>query len=85
MAVFLKKSLSTDGEWYVKKGFLKSKPGDTFEYSNVGATLAAYVLENATGASFNEFTKTHIFKPLGMSNSGWFFNEIDFSNDLIIS
>ncbi len=80
LEIFLKRFLSKQGRWYKEKNFLKKKPGETFDYSNVGAGLAALVLEKATGESFNEFTKTHIFKPLEMSNTGWFFNEVDFEN-----
>ncbi len=76
---FLKEILNTEGKWYKKKNFLNNQPGKKFEYSNIAAGLAAFVLENATGESFSEFTKTHIFKPLKMSQSGWFFHEVDFS------
>ena len=77
---FLKKILSTDGEWYKKKNFLKKKPGTIFTYSNIGAGLAALVLENAVGKPFNVFTKEYIFEPLEMSDTGWFLEEIDFVN-----
>lgn len=76
-ALFLEKILSSNGEWYKKKNFLKKKPGAIFEYSNIGAGLAALVLENAVGQSFPEFTKTYIFEPLQMSNTGWFLNDVD--------
>jgi CubicO group peptidase (beta-lactamase class C family) len=76
---FLKNILDKEGKWYKRKTFLKEEPGALFEYSNIAAGLAAFVLENATGKPFNEFTKKHIFNPLEMSDSGWFFNEIDFS------
>ena len=76
---FLKNILSTEGKWYKKKNFLKTKPGEIFEYSNVAAGLAALVIEKATNQSFNEFTNEHILTPLGMSNSGWSFTEVDFS------
>lgn len=77
--IFLKNILYKEGKWYKKNVFFKKEPGTMFEYSNIGAGLAAFVIENATGESFNEFTKKHILKPLEMSNSGWHFNEIDFS------
>ena len=77
---FLKKILSTDGEWYKKKNFLKKKPGTIFTYSNIGAGLAALVLENAVGKPFNVFTKEYIFEPLEMSDTGWFLEEVDFAN-----
>ncbi len=76
---FLEKLLSEKGEWYREEGFLKNKPGEIFEYSNVGSTLAAAVLEIATGESFNEFATKHILKPLSMSSSGWSFDDIDIS------
>ncbi|WP_299533551.1 serine hydrolase [Ulvibacterium sp.] len=76
---FLEKILKENGEWYEEEGFLKAKPGEFYEYSNVGATLAAAVLERATGASFNQFATEHILKPLEMASSGWSFDDIEFS------
>ena len=76
---FLEKILAADGEWYEAEGFLKNKPGDLFEYTNIGATLAAAVLEVATGESFNSFVTKHILQPLNMSSSGWSFDDVDIS------
>lgn len=78
MEDFLKKSL-IEGEAYYDKenGFLNNKPGETFKYSNIGATLAALVIEKATGEKFNLFTKKHILDPLEMNDSGWSLEEID--------
>jgi CubicO group peptidase (beta-lactamase class C family) len=70
-SLFLKKILSKNGDWYKKKNFLKKKPGTIFKYSNLGAGLAALVLEHAVGEPFSEFTKAHIFEPLGMSDTRW--------------
>lgn len=77
---FLKSMLDVCGKWYSKAVFLNKKPGEVFEYSNVGATLAALVLEKATEISYDSFTTTYILKPLQMDNSGWNFNSINFSN-----
>jgi CubicO group peptidase (beta-lactamase class C family) len=77
--MFLENILSKQGKWYKKNSFLKSKPGAIFKYSNIGAGLAALIIENATNQSFNQFTNEHIFTPLGMDNSGWSFTEVDFS------
>lgn len=76
---FLENYLGKKGEWYKKQHFTKKKPGTSFEYSNVAATLAAYVIEKATGTPFNEFSKKYILDPLGMNRSGWKFEEIEFS------
>ena len=73
---FLEKILSDKGAWYQKEGFLNNPPGAHYEYSNVAATLAAQVLEGATGVSFPKFTQTHILDPLGMTGSGWSFDAI---------
>ncbi len=79
MIDFLEKILTTEGELYKKEGFLENKPSEIFEYSNIGATLAAVILEIATGEKFDDFTIKHILQPLKMSNSGWSFDKIDFS------
>jgi len=76
---FLSKILVNKGEYYMKKGFLKELPGTKFEYSNIGATLAALVLERAVGVPFDEFTTKYILNPLNMDASGWSYDKIDFS------
>ena len=72
---YLYRILHVDGEWYKKKNFLKGKPGEVREYSNLGAALTAYVIELATETPFEEFTQTHIFSPLGMVYTAWRINE----------
>ena len=76
---FLEKILSVEGEWYEAAGFTENKPGEIYEYSNIGATLAAAILETATGQSFNEYATEHILIPLGMTSSGWSFEDVDLS------
>lgn len=76
---FLKNILDANGKWYLKEGFLKNKPGKIYEYSNIGATLAALVLEKATSTTYDKFTTEYILKPLKMNSSGWSFSTIDFS------
>ncbi len=76
-SVFLEHILNKNGTWYKKKNFIKKKPGEIFEYSNIGAGLAALVLQNAVNEPFHQFTDTHIFKPLNLSNTGWSLEAID--------
>lgn len=71
LEAFLKKILHASGEWYQQEGFLNAKPGEKYEYSNLGATLAALVLEKAAKETFTDFTQKHILDPLGMKASGW--------------
>lgn len=79
MGTFLESTFSENGKWYKKRNFLKEKPGAIFKYSNLGAGLAAYIIEIATATPFSEFTAEHILEPLGMSGSGWHFKDIDLS------
>ena len=76
---FLQNLLTKNGKWYKKNSFLERKPGEIYEYSNIGATLAAYIVELATKESFDKFTVNHILKPLKMEASGWRFEDTDFS------
>lgn len=80
LQAFIENMLTPDGKWFQKSSFTNHKPGEIYEYSNVGTTLAAYIIEKATGIPFNIFTKQYILKPLKMTASGWAFEEVDFSN-----
>ena len=74
---YLKKALNQNGEWYNTKHFYDFKPGSYYEYSNLGAALAGYIVEIASGLPYTEFTKSAILDPLGMETSGWFYDDVD--------
>ncbi|MHA7059601.1 serine hydrolase domain-containing protein [Aquimarina sp. M1] len=76
LSKFLEKLLSKNGEWYSKEIFADREPNSANQYSNIGSALCAFIIESASKTPFNEFSKQHIFKPLRMKSSGWFFNEI---------
>ncbi|MCB0528649.1 MAG: beta-lactamase family protein [Saprospiraceae bacterium] len=71
MSVFLEKILSKQGEWYNDDNFYDHAPGAAYEYSNLGATLLAYILERATKEDYRSFTRKRILQPLGMRSSSW--------------
>lgn len=48
---------------------LNFEPGAAYLYSNTGYNLLAEIVETVTRNSFREWTDTHIFKPLCMTNS----------------
>lgn len=77
LGIYLQKVLDTKGEWYSHKNFYDFKPGKVYEYSNVGATLAAYIVEIVSEISYEEFTKQAIFEPLKMASTGWFYKDVD--------
>ena len=80
IAEFLENYLSTNGNWYNENAFTTNKPGQFFEYTNVGATLGAYIIEVVSNTSYADFTTDHILKPLGMDDSGWNYGDVDFEN-----
>ncbi|WP_400077816.1 serine hydrolase domain-containing protein [Winogradskyella sp. R77965] len=57
--------------------FTKFKPGTDWNYSNIGASLAAYIIEIVSGTSFSDFTQTNIFNPLKLNNTYWTESESD--------
>jgi CubicO group peptidase (beta-lactamase class C family) len=71
VGVFLEKILSKNGEWYDRDNFYNNPPGKTYEYSNIGATLLAFIIARVTNENFQSYTRTHIFDPLNMSDTSW--------------
>ncbi|MDX1639900.1 MAG: serine hydrolase domain-containing protein, partial [Balneolaceae bacterium] len=55
--------------YLTEKMELKSEPGTTYRYSNIGAGLLGFVLARATGMTYEKLLQDRIFKPLGMPNS----------------
>ncbi|NER16724.1 serine hydrolase domain-containing protein [Spongiivirga citrea] len=55
--------------------YTNRKPGTHFNYSNIGAGLAAYIVEHKSEMPFNAFTELYIFKPLGLKSTSWFIND----------
>ncbi len=84
LAEFLPQVLSADGQYYTKDVYLEARPGSSFEYSNIGATLAAYILEVATSVPFDQFTTQYILEPLGMKSTGWSFESIDIDHHSVL-
>ncbi len=48
---------------------LRWPPGRYFSYSNLGTTLAAAVMEQVTGRSFDELAAERVFRPLGLTSA----------------
>jgi CubicO group peptidase (beta-lactamase class C family) len=53
------------------------QPGTKWTYSNVGFGLLGHVVEQVSGQPFRDYTRKHIFEPLGLRNVGWFWSDID--------
>ncbi len=72
--------LALGGSFYdPKKNFEKSPPGTKNKYSNMGITLAGYLVEVISGTDFAIYCRDHIFSPLGMYETSWRLTDIDAS------
>jgi CubicO group peptidase (beta-lactamase class C family) len=59
---------------FVKKfasGDLEFEPGSKYSYNNSGYSLLGAIIEKVTGKSYEAVLTERIFKPLGMTNSGY--------------
>ncbi len=50
---------------------LNFTPGTRWSYSNTGFNLAAIIVERVSGMSFQAFTRSRLFQPLGMAHTSW--------------
>ncbi len=57
----------------LKKRPLLFQPGEKFSYSNSNYMLLAYIIQKLTHKSYETVVRDWIFKPLGMSHSGFDF------------
>ena len=53
---------------------LHHNPGENFTYSE-GLDVLGYLIEIVSGMPFDQFLKTHIFDPLGMNDTRFYFPE----------
>lgn len=59
---------------------LDHEPGTKFRYSNSAYILLGYIIERASGVSYDEFLRARIFAPLGMTLSGQDRSELVIAN-----
>ncbi|HSU97880.1 MAG TPA: serine hydrolase [Gemmatimonadaceae bacterium] len=52
-----------------KPGFLVSRPGEKYRYSNANYVLLAVIVERISGEHFADFLAEHIFRPCGMHST----------------
>lgn len=50
---------------------LRTKPGKSYAYSNVGYSLLGAIIEQVTGASYEKYLHDRLFEPAGMAKSGY--------------
>lgn len=50
---------------------LNYTPGDAYSYTNTGYNLAGLIVQRVSGQTLAEFTRDRLFRPLGMTHTGW--------------
>jgi D-alanyl-D-alanine carboxypeptidase len=50
---------------------LEFEPGSKYAYNNTGYVLLGHIIEKVSGEKYADYLDGHIFKPLGMKNSGY--------------
>ena len=85
LGYYLEQYLTPNGEFYSANGsFTNLEPGTNYAYSNNGAALIGYLVEEISNQPFNEYCNDNLFIPLGMDNAFWFLSEIDDLNQVAI-
>ncbi len=50
---------------------LASEPGERFEYSNEGYSLAAAIIERVSGTGYEAYLREHVLLPAGLTDTGY--------------
>ncbi|HTM96879.1 MAG TPA: serine hydrolase [Croceibacterium sp.] len=53
----------------------KTKPGATFDYSTLNATVLGWIVERATGVPLTEFTSRWLWRPLGAETPAYWMTD----------
>ena len=76
---FMYNYFNPGGYWYSHFNFLNFPPGSHWDYSNVGNSLAGYLTE-VVADSLPIYCQQHIFDPLGMTRTSWFYSNLNTNN-----
>lgn len=67
---FVRDYLAPGGEQYRPENLARA-PGELWDYSNVGYALLGLLANRVTGQDMREFTRAHLFEPLGLKDISW--------------
>ena len=78
---YMEMYFSTSGVDYdAQNNFNNDLPGTDFDYSNMAADLAGYLVEVVSEELFSEYSNTHVFDELCMDNTSWYLSDFDTLN-----
>ena len=78
---FTQNYLTPAGTYYHTDNFNDAEPGTEYDYTNVGSTLIAYLVEVVSNTTFEDYCQQNIFLPLGMNETSWFLENLE--NDMM--
>lgn len=58
-------------EYYTRARRLRWRPGESFEYSNVGPAMAAFAMESVSKMTFETLSSKLVLQPLQMHSTSW--------------
>ncbi|MBP6978450.1 MAG: serine hydrolase [Bacteroidales bacterium] len=76
---FLQSYLLEGGMYNSSQSYLQVPPQTTYNYSNVGVSLLAFIVEVLLGMDFESYCQQHIFGPLGMEQTSFRLENLDSS------
>jgi CubicO group peptidase (beta-lactamase class C family) len=69
---YLRRYLSPEGDLYrPHRVYSAWRAGRRYDYCNIAAALAGYMVEASSGAPFDAWCDSRIFAPLGMDRTSW--------------
>jgi CubicO group peptidase (beta-lactamase class C family) len=71
LGTFLRRYLAPNGADAAANNYYAFGPGKSYRYCNMGVSLAAYLVEAASGIGFDTWCENRIFASLGMDRAGW--------------
>ncbi|MBL0120695.1 MAG: serine hydrolase [Saprospiraceae bacterium] len=76
LSSFMQKYFTHGATYYKAGNFYTYRPGTQYNYSNIGSTLAAYLVETITGDDFSHYCDTAIFQKLCITNTSFLLSGI---------
>jgi CubicO group peptidase (beta-lactamase class C family) len=75
---YLRRYLDPGGDLYrADRSYSEWKPGARYDYCNLAAALAGFMVEAASGTPFDRWCDDRIFAPLGMDRTDWHLAGLD--------
>ena len=75
---YLRRYLVPTGDLYqADRSYSAWRPGSRYDYCNISAALAGFMVEAASGLPFDGWCDDRIFAPLGMDRTSWHLAALD--------